>query len=411
MRKTKLIIIVAIIALIVVGGAYAAWTSRATISVNAGSGEMDIEITSMTIGDVSEYVTFGMDSVSVSEDKKSATISISNLYPGAEANATIIITNIGTIPIMLNNASMVREMAVNMETNEDLSAKEAGNLIVKYTLTADTLSGQIRMSDSTSEVAGSLFENTGVVIEAGKTVRFDMLLLLDREASDETENALFRFQFVPVFVQSNMGSSGSESFYEPQADGATATLAPATEETSNSNESSSDLMSGTVLEGLTMQTNGMLGAWNGSEEYSGGANDIAIPSAIDDINIMRIGQNTFRDKGLESVTFQEGSHIERIHARAFQGNQLTEIVLPNSLTRIDTRAFYDNPISTVIIPDGVTTIENNAFNKLIKITVGSNLTDLKSGAINGSNSFRDAYLSESGGAGTYIWDGTSWKKS
>lgn len=411
MRKTKLIIIVAIFALIVVGGAYAAWTSRATISVNASAGEMDVEITSITIGNVSEYVAFGTDSIAVSEDRKTAAISISNLYPGAEANATIIITNIGTIPIMLNNASMVRELAVNMETNEDLSAQEAGNLIVKYTFTADTVNGQIRMSDSTSEAAGTLFENTGVVIEAGKTVEFDMLLILDREASDETENALFRFQFVPVFIQPNMGSSGGESFNESQTDGAPATLAPATEEASNPNDSSSNFMSGTVLEGLTVQNNGMLGAWNGSEEYSGGAKEIVIPSAIDDINIMRVGQNTFRDKGLDAVIFQEGSQIERIHARAFQGNQLTEIVLPDSLTRIDTRAFYDNPISTVIIPDGVTTIENNAFNNLTKITVGSNLTDLKSGAINGSNSFRDAYLSENGGAGTYIWDGTSWKKS
>ena len=77
----------------------------------------------------------------------------------------------------------------------------------------------------------------------------------------------------------------------------------------------------------------------------------------------------------------------------------------------DTRAFYDNPISSVIIPDNVRTIENNAFNKLTKITVGSNLSDLKYGAINGNNAFRDAYTAENGGAGTYVWDGKSWIKS
>jgi len=416
MRKTRFVIIVAVIALLAVGGAYAAWTSRVTISANASSGEMDVEITSVTVGQVSEYVEFGTDSISVSEDKKSATVSIQNFYPGAEANATILITNIGTIPVMLSNASQVRELAVNTITNENLSTSASNMLIVKYTATADTKSGQLKVSDSSSETMDSLFQNSGILIEAGKTIQFEMQLTLDKEAPDETENALFRFQFIPMFVQSNVESSGGGSANaDPVAEAPDTTLPtatePAAEEPADQNVPATEEEISTSLEGLTIQTNGMLGAWNGSEEYSGGSKKILIPNAIDDINIIWIGQNTYREKGLVSVTFQEGSQIERIHARAFQNNQLTEVVLPDSLIRIDTRAFYDNPISTVTIPNGVTTIENNAFNKLTKITVGSKLTDLKNGAINGNNAFRDAYLAENGGAGTYVWDGTNWKKS
>lgn len=411
MRKTRLIFIVAVIALLAVGGAYAAWTSRVTISANASAGEMDVEISSVAVGAVSEYVAFETDAISISEDRKSATVTIRNLYPGAEANATIVVTNIGTIPVMLSNASQLRELAKNTEANDDLSASVADMLVVRYTARADTKTGQMKASDASAESTETLFLNTGMIIEAGKTIEFDLHITLDKEAPEEAENSLFRFQFIPMFVQSNSGSSGGESANEDSAAAIPTAPASATEEPANQNESGSEGKSGSSMEGLTIQNNGMLGAWNGSEEYSGDSKDIVIPSTIYDIDIIRIGQNTFRGKGLGSVTFQEGSQIERIHARAFQSNNLTEIVLPDTLNRIDTRAFYDNPISTVVIPDSVTTIENNAFNKLTKITVGSNLSDLKGGAINGSNAFRDAYSSVNGGAGTYVWDGKHWNKS
>ena len=211
MRKTRLIFIVAIIALLAVGGAYAAWNSRVTISANASAGEMDVEISSIAVGQVSDYVAFGTDSIAISEDKKSATVSINNLYPGAEANATIVVSNIGTIPVMLSGASQVRELAVNMETNEDLSASAANMLVVQYTATAETKSGQVSMSDSSSETTASLFPNAGIVIEPGGTIAFDMQLKMDKDAPDETENALFRFQFIPMFIQSDGKSSGGGS--------------------------------------------------------------------------------------------------------------------------------------------------------------------------------------------------------
>ena len=217
MKKIRLILIVAVVALLVVGGAYAAWTSRVTILANASAGEMDVEISSITVGKVSEYVVFGADSISVSEDKKSATVTIKNLYPGAEANATIVITNIGTIPVMLSGASQVSELAVNTETNENLPTTAASMLAVQYTATAETKDGQVRASDSSSEPTASLFPNTSIVIEAGKTIQFDMLITLDKNALNETENALFKFQFIPMFVQPTSGesTSGESTSTEP----------------------------------------------------------------------------------------------------------------------------------------------------------------------------------------------------
>ncbi len=203
MKKSKLIIIVAIVALMVVGGAYAAWTSRTTVSVNASSGELDVAISATSVGKVSEYVVFAKNDISVSEDKKAATVSIENLYPGAEANATIVITNTGTIPVKLSGCTQERISAVNTKTNKALSANDAGMLIVKYNATAVTKTGQAKASDSSSAANATLFSNANMVIEPGQTVTFDIQITLDKDAGDDTENALYTFKFTPMFVQAN----------------------------------------------------------------------------------------------------------------------------------------------------------------------------------------------------------------
>ena len=194
MKKSRLIIIVAIVALLVVGGAYAAWTSRTTVSVNASSGEMDVAISATSVGKVSEYVVFAKNNVTVSEDKKAATVTIENLYPGAEANATIVITNTGTIPVKLSGCTQERISAVNTKTNKALSTADAGMLIVKYNATAVT---------KTAAATATLFSTANMVIEAGQTLTFDMQILLDQNAGDGTENALYTFKFTPMFVQAN----------------------------------------------------------------------------------------------------------------------------------------------------------------------------------------------------------------
>ena len=202
MKKSKLIIIVAIVALLVVGGAYAAWTSRTTISVNASSGEMDVAISATAVGKVSEYVGFDKSDISVYEDKKAATVTIENLYPGAEANATITITNTGTIPVKLSGATHERVSAVSKD-GKPLSATDAGMLFVKYNATGNTKAGQVKAQDSTGTASATLFANTNMVIEAGQTVTFDLQILLDKNAGDGTENATYTFKFIPMFVQVN----------------------------------------------------------------------------------------------------------------------------------------------------------------------------------------------------------------
>lgn len=132
---------------------------------------------------------------------------------------------------------------------------------------------------------------------------------------------------------------------------------------------------------------------NSIMSYIGSDTEFIIPKSLGEgaqtVVVKSIYQDSFKGKGLTSVTFDEESQITRIHARAFRDNSLTEIVLPDTLQSIDTYSFYGNNIT--------------------KITIGANVTSIETKAFQNNNSgFIDAY--ETGGAGTYVFENGNWVK-
>ena len=123
--------------------------------------------------------------------------------------------------------------------------------------------------------------------------------------------------------------------------------------------------------------------------YSGIAKDIIIPKMLEGITIKGIYQDVFAGKELTAVAFEKGSQITRIHARAFQNNNLTEIILPDTINKLDYGAFDGNDITKITIGNGVT-MEGNVF--------GNN------------NDFKTVYDASDGGAGTYLFSEGVWKK-
>jgi prepilin-type N-terminal cleavage/methylation domain-containing protein len=123
--------------------------------------------------------------------------------------------------------------------------------------------------------------------------------------------------------------------------------------------------------------------------YSGTAQDIIIPQTINGTRVEGIYQDAFRDKGLTSLIFSEDSVVTQIHGRAFQDNDLTEVVLPDSLTRLDGLAFKGNPIA--------------------KVTIGANVI-LGDKVFLDNNSFKEAYEELGKSAGTYYLVDGSWVK-
>jgi hypothetical protein len=178
---------------------------------------------------------------------------------------------------------------------------------------------------------------------------------------------------------------------------------------------------GEGLEGVFIVTDGFFrGQLRGS--YIGASTDITIPLSItvtdpeppEDITVKSIYQDVFSGKNLTNVTFAIGNEFTRIHARAFQDNNLETITFPASLKRIDLRAFRNNKLTQVTIPEGVHTIEWQAFtgNNITNITIGNDVTigDNAFGD-NEPNAFKAAYEdAATGGAGTYNFVDGNWVK-
>ncbi|UXZ56091.1 leucine-rich repeat protein [Halomonas sp. 7T] len=116
--------------------------------------------------------------------------------------------------------------------------------------------------------------------------------------------------------------------------------------------------------------------------YTGERKEIAIPATFSGQALEQIHQDVFANAGLTSVSFDSASNLTRIHARAFQSNELTEVRLPDSLTRIDWGAFSNN-------------------SNLNRVTIGANVTTIEGNAFPGGDRFSDAYRANNGGAGTY----------
>ncbi len=145
--------------------------------------------------------------------------------------------------------------------------------------------------------------------------------------------------------------------------------------------------------------------------YTGSATDIMIPYTVNGYTVKQIQQDVFNGKKLTSVVFVEDAQITRIHARAFNDNQLTNITLPAGLQRIDLWAFRNNQLTEISLPSTMQTIEQKAFsgNNITKITIGSNVSTIGNSVFDNDNEgFKAAYAS--GGAGTYVYTDGHWSK-
>lgn len=164
----------------------------------------------------------------------------------------------------------------------------------------------------------------------------------------------------------------------------------------------------TILDsdGITVNNNGRL-----SGSFTSGEKDVLLLSSLNGIQIKELYQDIFKNKGLTSFIFSSDSVVTRIHARAFQNNELSTITFPETLQRIDLLAFKDNNLTELVLPESLTQVEQNAFqnNNITKITVGSKLNTIGNSAFGINNAgFTAAY--QAGGAGTYVYINNVWVK-
>ncbi|MFK8059140.1 MAG: leucine-rich repeat domain-containing protein [Polaribacter sp.] len=105
-----------------------------------------------------------------------------------------------------------------------------------------------------------------------------------------------------------------------------------------------------------------------------------VSSACTSFSVKNIGVNAFNGKNLTSVILPNG--VINIGNSAFQNNNLTSITIPNSVTNIDIEAFRDNQLTNAILSDNLLSIGNYAFaiNDLSSITIPDSVTSINDAA-------------------------------
>jgi len=117
----------------------------------------------------------------------------------------------------------------------------------------------------------------------------------------------------------------------------------------------------------------------------GSANDhLTIVSALTKVilgkNLNYIGQNAFANNALTSLTLQGATWIN-IKAGAFKNNELTNVEL-NGAVQIEQDAFKGNQLTTLVLPDTVNAIGASAFenNQLTDLTLSAALESIGTSA-------------------------------
>ncbi len=107
--------------------------------------------------------------------------------------------------------------------------------------------------------------------------------------------------------------------------------------------------------------------------------DLVIPEVIDGYVVTSIGLGAFYRNQLTSVMMPDS--VNNIGNHAFDDNQLTTVTIPNSVTSIGEGAFVLNHLTSVTIPDSVTSIGRIAFtdNQLTTVIVPNSVTSIKDG--------------------------------
>ena len=138
--------------------------------------------------------------------------------------------------------------------------------------------------------------------------------------------------------------------------------------------------------------------------------NIIIPDNFDGVAVTSIGESAFRLNNLTHViipnsvrsigkeAFYESdlteviipNSVTSIGESAFDSNKLTEVSIGNHVTSIGKNAFYDNDLTEVSIPNSVKIIGGGAFldNKLTEVSIGNSVTSI------GNSAFKDNQLTE-----------------
>ncbi len=121
-----------------------------------------------------------------------------------------------------------------------------------------------------------------------------------------------------------------------------------------------------------------------------------IPKSIDGVEITSIGNYAFYDcKNLTNIVIPDS--VSNIGNSAFAGCNLTNILIPNSISYISNSAFYNCNFTNIVIPNSISVIGNSAFEgcNITNIDIPNNVTTIGSYAFSNCKELTDISLPNS----------------
>lgn len=143
MKKSRMIALTLVVAIMLLGAGYAAWSDTLTITSTVKTGKLDVNmlqdgasvVVQQSTG-VAESETIGRTkTIAVGDDV--ATVNVDNLYPGAVVVVTIPVKNDSTIPVIASGEVIPTGDANYTVTGLDfvnLAAGEQRNLVYRITV-------------------------------------------------------------------------------------------------------------------------------------------------------------------------------------------------------------------------------------------------------------------------------------
>lgn len=104
--------------------------------------------------------------------------------------------------------------------------------------------------------------------------------------------------------------------------------------------------------------------------------DVDIPATISGIPVTTIGIGAFQGDSLTSVVIP--SSVTAIQQYAFETNQLSSVVIPNSVTSLGMYAFSNNTLTSITLSTSLATIEEYTFhnNAITSLTIPNSVTTI-----------------------------------
>ena len=100
-----------------------------------------------------------------------------------------------------------------------------------------------------------------------------------------------------------------------------------------------------------------------------GVNSLVLPSTIENIPVVGIYPETFKDKRLKKISIS--NNLIGIASYAFSDNELTNVIIPDNIKSISTYAFLNNNIAKLYLPEGIQAIGDSAFknNQILSVDI------------------------------------------